>query len=198
MLNEPVSVVFVDANVWFSRTLRDWIGMLYVTPAVAPFEVRWTEDVFAEVLYRLRRAHPDWDGGRITRIRDLLTEVFEVGRVDDFQVTGEYEGTDPFDAHIHAATVACGAGILLTENVSDFTSGEDDCPYEVLTPDEFFMLVDDAVPELVGEVAVTMSGFWFKRTGDANIPNRLRRAGCVGFADRVRLRLHEHADKLRW
>ena len=70
-------VVFVDANVWYSRTLRDWVGRLYTLPETPPFEVRWTEDVMAEVLYSLRRKHPAWDGGRITRIRDLLQSTFD-------------------------------------------------------------------------------------------------------------------------
>lgn len=86
-------VVFVDANVWFSRTLRDWIGMLYTTPDEPPFEIRWTEDVLAEVLYHLRRKHPDWDGNRITGIRDRSAGTFEVGRVADFTVGTDYEET---------------------------------------------------------------------------------------------------------
>lgn len=99
-------VVFVDANVWFSRTLRDWIGMLYVTPATAPFEVRWTEDVLAEVIHSLRRQHPDWDGRRITKVRDHIARTFEVGRVEDFVVGSDYQGRDPLDAHVHAAALA--------------------------------------------------------------------------------------------
>lgn len=34
--------VFVDANVWYSRTLRDWLGMLYTTPDTPPFVVCWS------------------------------------------------------------------------------------------------------------------------------------------------------------
>ncbi len=189
-------IVFVDANVWFSRTLRDWIGMLYVTPPIAPFEVRWTEDVFAELIYSLRRRHPDWEGSRITGIRDRLAEVFETGRVSDFQITSDYKGSDPLDAHVHAAAVACGADYLITANESDFKWDEDDSPYEVLTPDEFFLLVYDAVPELVAEVAVRMSRHWFKLLGDANIPERLKNAACPRFAERVLVTLHAHADKI--
>ena len=42
--------VFVDANVWYSRTRRDWLGMLYTVPEVPAFQVHWTEDVLAELL----------------------------------------------------------------------------------------------------------------------------------------------------
>ncbi len=52
-----VYAVLVDANVWYSRTLRDWIGMLYTTPDAPPFLVHWTEDIMAELLYHLRKEH---------------------------------------------------------------------------------------------------------------------------------------------
>lgn len=190
-------VVFVDANVWFSRTIRDWIGMLYVTPDTVPFEVRWTEDVLAEVLYNLRRRHPDWDGSRITSIRDRIARTFEAGRVDDFQVGNDYLGRDAFDAHVHAAAVACRADILLTVNATDFAWDENEPPYEVLTPDEFLVLIDDSAPELVAEVTVTMCRYWLNRSAEADLPKKLKGAGCPNFAERIRSHLHASADKLR-
>ena len=189
-------VVFVDANVWFSRTLRDWIGMLYTTPDASPFEIRWSEDVLAEVLYHLRREHPDWDGGRITRVRELIAGTFENGRVEDFAIGEDYGGKDGLDAHVHAAAVACGADILVTTNVADFAWDENESPYEVLTPDEFLLLVDDAAPELVPEVTVKMCHYWFRRQAEANLPRKLKDAGCPGFAERVRRHLHANQDKL--
>lgn len=47
--------VFVDANVHFSRTRRDWIGLLSTTPDDPPFHVYWTEDIVAEVIRNLRK-----------------------------------------------------------------------------------------------------------------------------------------------
>ena len=179
-------VVFVDANVWYSRTLRDWVGRLYTLPETPPFEVRWTEDVMAEVLYSLRRKHPNWDGGRITRIRDLLQSTFEVGRVESFPMDERYQGKDPLDAHVHAAAVACGAGILLTCNVSDFVWDEDTAPYDVLHPDAFLTLLDDSAPELIRAATLSMNQYWFSKTGSANLPARLKKAGCPEFAERVR------------
>lgn len=37
--------------------------------------------------------------------------------MDDFQIGEDYQGKDAFDAHVHAAGVACNAHILLTANV---------------------------------------------------------------------------------
>ena len=55
MLNPGRWVIFVDSNVWYSRTLRERLGMLYVTPEAPPFHVQWTDDVLAELLYHLRK-----------------------------------------------------------------------------------------------------------------------------------------------
>ena len=184
----PISV-FVDANVWFSRPLRDWIGLLYVTPEEPPFVVRWTEDVLAELLYHLRKKHPEWPGERVSGIRDRLAGTFEAGRVDAFEIDDTYRGPDIGDAHVHAAAVACDAGILLTCNASDFVWDENTSPYEVMHPDDFLVLVDDSAPHLVADVIDQMCAHWLKRQGDADLPKWLRAAGCPRFAERVRRHL---------
>jgi len=177
--------VFVDANVWFSRTLRDWIGVLYVTPDDPPFVVHWSEDVLAEVLYHLRKKHPHWHGERITGIRDQLARTFEAGRVAAFEIDPTYRGRDAGDAHVHAATLACGADVLVTCNVADFNGGDNGAPYEVMLPDEFLVLVDDATPHLVRAAAERMESYWRSRGRQDDLPSMLRRAGCPQFATRL-------------
>lgn len=144
--------VFVDANVWYARTLRDWIGMLYVTHDSSPFVVHWTEDVMAELIHGLRKQHPEWSGAKIGQVRELICGTFEAGRVGDFEIDGSYAGPDPHDAHVHAAAVACRADVLVTVNVDDFTWDENASPYELMHPDDFLLLVDDAAPDLVAKV----------------------------------------------
>lgn len=182
--------VFVDANIWYSRTLRDWFGMLYTTPDSPPFVVHWTEDVLAELIFHLRKEHPDWSGARITTIRDRMAGTFEAGRVDDFTVDKSYVGKDAHDAHVHAAAVACGADVLVTCDLDGFVWNENTSPYEVMHPDDFLLLVDDSNPELVAEVVGRMCAYWLDRSGEADLPSRLRRADCPKFADRVRKHLH--------
>lgn len=152
MRRDGTQGIFVDANVWYPRCLRDWIAMLYLHKPGRPlFDVFWTDDVLSEVLYHLRRNHPDWPGARISGICRLLAETFEVGHVTDFEIDGSYAGPDRFDAHIHAAAVKCQATTLVTSNLEDFPAG-DDCPYDVTTPDDFFVLVDDSASRLVEAV----------------------------------------------
>lgn len=185
MLGVGTYAVLVDANVWFSRTLRDWLGMLYTTPDHPPFVAFWTEDILAELIYHLRKQNPDWPGGRITQIRDLLAGTFEGGRIEDFTIDGEFRGRDPWDRHVHAAAVACRADALVTFNLQDFDQGEDTCCYELLHPDDFLLLVDDADPGLVRTVASAMCAYWVRRNGSADLPARLRAAGCPRFAERI-------------
>jgi hypothetical protein len=82
--------VLADANVLFSRTLRDWLILIQLVPG--PYTVYWTEDILAEVAYHLRKKHPDASGHVIPGIRRKITEALEGGRVDDFVVDGTFPG----------------------------------------------------------------------------------------------------------
>lgn len=183
------SRVFVDANVWYSRVLRDWLGLLYTLPDDPPFTVLWSEDVLAELIHNLRRRHTTWEGARITGIRDRLTETFSVGRVANFTVDGSYRGPDELDAHIHAAATAGDADVLLTANVADFDWDDNQSEYDVMAPDDFLVLLDDSHPHLVYEAAEQMCRYWLARDGEADLPRRLRQANCPGFAQRVQAHL---------
>lgn len=183
------TAVLVDANVWYSRTLRDWLGMLYTTPDTPPFVVHWSEDILAELIYHLRKQHPEWSGARVSGIRERLAGTFEAGRVDDFEIDATYRGPDPGDGHVHAAAIACRADVLLTCNTSDFLWDENTSPYEVMHPDDFLLLVDDCSPDLVSAVTTRSADYWFERRGKADVPGQLRKAGCPQFAERVRAHL---------
>lgn len=69
--------VFVDANVLYSRTLRDWLFLMALETSPPPYGVYWSEDVLAEVVHNLRKSHPDWDAAQTGRIRQLLMRSFE-------------------------------------------------------------------------------------------------------------------------
>jgi hypothetical protein len=182
--------VFVEANVLYSRTLRDWLCLLFLHATGEIYTVYWTEHVLAETIYHLSRDHPDWDGAKITCIRDRITGTFEGGRVKDFTVDGSFPGDDVNDQHVHAAAVKCEADIVLSAD-GGFSVDEqavDDLPYEVHRPDDFFVLVDDSAPELVYRVTREQTLYWRARsdTGRADLAGPLIAAGCPEFAQRVR------------
>ena len=192
--SEPAGV-FVDANVLYSKTLLDWLGLLYVNREFEPpFVVYWSDDVMVEAMRQLRRHDPRLPGGTIARFRERLEGTFEVGHVRDYDVDGTYGGPDEHDAHVHAAAVACGASYLLTCNVRDFrTATPDTLPYEVITPDEFFLLIDDCAPDLVQAVIGEQIHHLTQRGRRVELPEGLQRAGCPHFAERVLRHLRRRA-----
>lgn len=180
--------VMVDANVLYSRTLRDWLFLLRNATEANMFVVHATEDVIAETLYRLRRNHPDWPGQLTTEIHDRISENIDC-RVRNYTIDGSYPGVDPDDAHVHAAAVASGVGVLLTGDTGFTTLSEevkDALPYEIHTPDSFFTLVAKSSPISVHQVTEQQVTYWMRRHGKCDLPARLRAADCPDFAEQVR------------
>lgn len=179
--------IFVDANVLFSRTLRDWLFLLKLQAENSMFVVMATEDVLAETVYRLRRHYPHWDGGQITRIRSSLTENLDE-MIDDYAILDDYPGNDPDDVHVHSAVVAAGADMLITAD-SGFLSLRDladTLPYEIWSIDEFFVLIDDSAPHLVEQVTKKQLLFWNQDPATAGrLIEKLDSSGCPEFAVRV-------------
>lgn len=186
--------VLVDANVLFSRTLRDWLFLLKIGSEADMFTVHASQDIIAEVLYRLRRTYPNAPGRLTSGVHDRIVENLD-NRVSDFEVDGSYPGDDPDDAHVHAAAIACGAQILLTGDVG-FTGLPDDLadqlPYEVHTPDSFFVLVDDSAPFVVETVTAEQHAYWSSKPGHSDLVSMLLKAQCPQFAERIR----QHLDSL--
>lgn len=178
--------IFVDSDVWYSRTLRDWIGLLATNDAPpSTIRVFWTEDVLAATMYHLRANNPTWDGAKVSAIRDHFVEAFRDGRVADYTVDGSYQGTDPSDAHVHGAAIACGAEYLVTKNVRHFRAAHSDAfPYEVLHPDDSLELVDDATPNAVRACVTRQISYWGSRA-HCDLAGALARNDCPTFAARV-------------
>ncbi|MDN5976257.1 PIN domain-containing protein [Acidipropionibacterium jensenii] len=182
-------VVLVDANVWVSRNLRDWFCALYVHSS-AMFTVVWTEDILAETLHAVRQLYPDLEGEKIAHVRESIVGVFPDGQIRDFAVEADRPIQDPYDKHVHAAAVAGGADILVTNNIKDLRPArqedQDELSYEVHTADEFFMLVADSQPGVVRDAIRDQISYFLRRGTEPNLPTGLKRAGAPDFAERVR------------
>jgi PIN domain-containing protein len=184
------TIVLVDANVLYSRTLRDWLGLCYLQ-SDGWFEVVWTEDIMAEVIYRLRRANPTASDPQIGGVRDRLVEMFSTGRIAGFPIDSNVPYPDIFDAHVHAAAIHADVDFVLTADAGfEQLEGQlDELPYEVHNPDSFFCLLDDSSPDAIKAVIQKQVDYWKAKGKQSNLCTHLERAGAPQFADRIRSHL---------
>ncbi|MDO8150109.1 PIN domain-containing protein [Isoptericola sp. b408] len=183
--------ILVDANVLYSRSLRDWLFLLEAGSNHNIFVTCYTEDIRVETLNNLRKDHPDMDGKALTVVSDRIAKsMWE--RIEDYPAIPDAPIADPYDRHVHAAAVAGGVDKLLTCDGGFLKLPEpvtDGLPYEICTPEELFLLVDDGHPDVVRDVARHQWEYHRKKDPSADLPSYLARAGCPQFAKRVRLHI---------
>lgn len=179
--------VFVDSNVLGSKTQYDWMFLLKANCRM--FAVCTSDDVLDEAHRVWRRKHPS-AGGDMRRVREeLFREQFD--EVLDTWSGGEAPTlNDVDDTHVHNAAATAGVNILLTNNVNDF-GDPGDLPYDVYTPDQFFMLVAANNPRAVRTVTRIQALYWhglYERSPELpriSLSEALVRAGCPNFAEVV-------------
>jgi hypothetical protein len=189
------TTVLPDANVLFSRTLRDWLAMGSLYGPDGWYEVRWTEDILAEVLYHLRKKNPHASDSQIGGVRDKLTGSFAGGRVSGYSIEPGVDYPDIYDAHVHSAAVHGEVDFVITmdkgfDKLDDIADG---LPYEVHSPDSFFCLLDDSSPKTIHNITRRQLEYWLQRSRGTpfNLCTSLQQAGAPLFADRVRKYLQD-------
>lgn len=175
--------VFVDANIFVSRTIMDWLFHLRALNE-GMFQLHATEDVFVEAQRAVRRNKPRAPGNLLTdlmeKIRACVDEVLPT-----FPGDLQFSGSDEGDYHVHAAAIASRADLILTQNdPTDITRTPDEEPYEIYCADDFFMLVVQSNPGCLLPCTESQLAYWGRR-GDGQLDVRLRRAGCPQFADTI-------------
>lgn len=170
--------VFVDANVLYSRTLRDWLFMLRLETGGGVFQLHTTWDVINETGARLRDKHPKAPGNLIANLMNKCQKHFDE-ILQDFP-GGPVAGiADEGDWHVHHAAEASRADILLTEDTG-FESDESN--YEAYNCDDFFVEIYSSAPDAVKRVIEQQARYWAAREGK-QLPDALRAAQCTKFAD---------------
>ncbi len=177
--------VLVDANVLHSRTLRDWLFLLRNATGGGMFTVTATEDILTEVVASYRRRYPAATGAQTRNLRVNLEQ-----QLDDlfsaYEPAEHASNGDPRDAHVRAAATASGVSMLLSDDKNVVADRDDpSLGYEVITSDEFFVLVDDSAAKHVRQVARDQYAYWANRVEFVDLPGHLRDAGCDVFAARV-------------
>lgn len=185
--------VFVDANIFYSRTLLDWMHHLRQANE-GMFQLHSTEDVFAGVLANMREKSPTAPG-HVTRHRLELIRACVDEVIQDFPGDAEFTGTDPEDYHVHAAALAARSDLIVTaDSPEGITTTPDAQPYELISPDDFFMLVVDSSPACLLPIVRSQFEYWKTKPGYRQLDHALAKAGCQQFGLRVRATLSRLAQ----
>lgn len=178
--------VLIDANVFFSKTLRDWILLCQMAIDPPMYHLYWTEDILAETIANLRKKYPTASDSVSTGVRDRIVNVLPDGRISGYTIDDAREYRDRKDAHVHAAATHGNVDLLLTNNIKDFTTDDlDNLPYELITADDFLILIDDSAPRVVRKVTRQQTDHYSQRRNSHSLPDALDRAGAPDFAARV-------------
>jgi len=188
--------VFLDANILFSRTLRDWFFQLRLNSQGDLFTVATSEEAIVEVQSRLRKENPGLSGQVVSRFRNQVTDFCDEF-ASEYLVPEIREIADEQDWHIHAAVLKLSSDILITSDKGFLTCREvlqESYNYEILHPDEFLVLVDDNWPSLVRRVTDLQSIYWAEKELHSGAKSRklatmLSDAKCPAFAARVQQHL---------
>jgi len=140
--------VLLDANVLYPFSLRD---TLLRAARAGFYQLYWTDDVLDEACRNLV------NDGRMNReqamkLREAMTRAFPESMVVDYASLIPAMRNDPKDWHVAAAAVRCGAQVIVTTNLRDFTPMPDGI--EAQSPDDFLCDLFDLNPKLLLDIVL--------------------------------------------
>jgi predicted nucleic acid-binding protein len=142
-----ISVVLADANILFSRTLRDYV--LYAADEGA-IEVHWSRQILAEMSRNLRE-NLGFSHDSTSRLERLMNDYIEYALVEvdpGHLAAVEAVEMDAKDRHVLAAALSADADILLTENTKDFPAEwMAEHGIELLTAGQLLIRLADRFPD---------------------------------------------------
>lgn len=180
----PIRVVLGDANVLYSRVLRDYL--LY-SAAHQLIRVTWSREILHEVVVHLIENVDAFDEAAGERLIAAMNGAFPHAETtpthEAIATVAAVSLPDEGDRHVLAAAVSAGADIVCTNNIKDFPPRVmTDLGMEALTADELLsILVEEFGDEMldVHRIAVVrLPGATNESTLGA-----LRRAGAERTAD---------------
>jgi predicted nucleic acid-binding protein len=184
ILPAAVQIVLADANVLYSRVLRDYL--LYAAEQEI-VNVNWSQEILDEVTSHLVGNIPGFTDESARVLVAALTDTFPDALVEpaeaDYALLADVALPDEDDRHVIAAALAADAQVVCTSNVKHF-------PLAVMaglglvamTPDELFtQLAYSHLPQMIAAHRAAIANF--ARATDESTITALRRAGAPKTAD---------------
>ena len=180
----PIRVILADANVLYSRVLRDYL-LYAATQGV--LEIRWSAAILAEVVEHLAENIAGFDAEAGARLVAAMNGAFPAAEVEP---DSDAEATvailplpDEDDRHVLAAAVAVAADVLCTDNLKDFPVGAmEEVGIRLMSADGLLSLLVTEFPNgMLAAHRLVVSRL--PGSTDASTLAALRRAGMLNTAD---------------
>ncbi len=181
--DDLIRIVLADANVLYSRVLRDYLLYAANQEIIA---VTWSREILAEVTEHLRQNVVGFDDAAAERLVRAMNRAFPFAEVEPgeehFQMLTDIWLPDEDDRHVLAAALAAEATVLCTSNIKDFPESVIKAfGIDVLTPDQLLSrLVAEYEPLML--TAHRMAVASLNGATDESTMNALRRAGATTTA----------------
>ena len=134
----PIRIVITDANVLYSRVLRDYLLYAAEYRLIA---VAWSREILRETTDHLRRNRPDFTDESADALIAAMTKTFPYAehnpQPEHFARLAHVSLPDENDRHVIAAALAAEADVICTENTRDFPRAvATGLGFDVMRPDE--------------------------------------------------------------
>lgn len=180
----PIRVVLADANVLYSRVIRDYL-LYAATQGV--LEIRWSAAILAEVVEHLAENIVGFDETAGARLIAAMNGAFPAAEVEP---NGGAEAAvaglllpDEDDRHVLATAVAVDADVLCTDNLKHFPpDAMDEVGIRLMSADALLSLLVTESPDAT-LAAHRLAVSRLPGATDASALAGLRRAGASNAAD---------------
>lgn len=181
-----IRVVLADANVLYSRVLRDYLLYAADQEIIA---ITWSRRILAEATEHLIKNVSGFDHAAATRLASAMNRAFPLAEVEpsdeDLRQLDRVPLPDEDDRHVLAAALTAEATVLCTSNIRDFPADVvEPLGVEVLTPDQLLSrLVTEYEPQMLTAHRTAVGSL--KGATDESTVNALRRAGAPTTANLI-------------
>lgn len=183
-VRRPIRVVLADANVLYSRVLRDYL-LYAATQGVV--EIRWSPAILSEVVEHLMQNIAGFDRSAGARLIKAMNAAFPAADVvpdaDAIEAVADLRLPDEDDRHVLAAAVAVSADVLCTDNLKDFPIDiMNEAGVQLMPADALLSLLVIEFPEKILAAHRLTVARLPGATNDSTL-TALRRAGASRTAD---------------
>jgi predicted nucleic acid-binding protein len=179
-----IRVVFADANVLYSRVLRDYLLYAADEEIIA---ITWSREVLDEATEPLAANVPGFTAESSARLVNAMNQAFPYAEVEPTPEQDEKLAglalPDEDDRHVLAAAIAAEATVLCTANTKDFPETVvTPLGIEIMSPD---LLLSALIAEYPSPILAVHATAVAKLRGatDASTLAALQRAGAPNAAE---------------